>query len=171
MKCLRCSAELKAKTYEGVEIDQCPKCHGTWLDDKELGKIVQAQDSKFSPEIIHETMVRAFEGVPAEERRTLDPCLKCGKAMVAVNYQYGSGVIIDRCNDGHGIWLDAHELENAQIKHEHSTKEGKENREAWIQLAESIADANKSGADEKLKKDTRPTRYIVNSLIRKILGA
>lgn len=43
-QCPRCNAELFALNYEktGVEVDVCNQCHGVWLDDGELEKILEA---------------------------------------------------------------------------------------------------------------------------------
>lgn len=42
MKCPTCvEAELVMSERQGVEIDYCPKCRGTWLDRGELNKIIE----------------------------------------------------------------------------------------------------------------------------------
>ncbi|MBK8393697.1 MAG: zf-TFIIB domain-containing protein [Leptospiraceae bacterium] len=35
--------------------------------------------------------------------------------MQHINYQYSSGIMIDRCNLNHGVWLDKDELEKIQV--------------------------------------------------------
>jgi len=42
-------------------------------------------------------------------------CPKCNVAMKSFNYAYTSGVIIDKCPECGGIWLDKDELEHVQI--------------------------------------------------------
>lgn len=42
MRCPKCGMELQAITYEGIEIDRCFNCNGTWLDEGELEKIARA---------------------------------------------------------------------------------------------------------------------------------
>ena len=39
MRCPKCGMELKTISYQGVEIDRCFHCHGTWLDQGELEKL------------------------------------------------------------------------------------------------------------------------------------
>ncbi|TDL83789.1 TFIIB-type zinc ribbon-containing protein [Meridianimarinicoccus aquatilis] len=41
MKCPIDGRELAGKSHAGVEINFCPKCRGVWLDQGELGKIIE----------------------------------------------------------------------------------------------------------------------------------
>ncbi|ACB39465.1 zf-TFIIB domain-containing protein [Pyrobaculum neutrophilum] len=40
--CPVCGVELKPRVVYGIEIDQCPKCGGVWLDGGELNKLIAA---------------------------------------------------------------------------------------------------------------------------------
>lgn len=44
LKCPKCNINMVAIDYgeTGVEIDYCPQCQGTWLDEGEFGKIIDA---------------------------------------------------------------------------------------------------------------------------------
>src|SRR5262245_13691104 len=113
MKCLRCATELARLSYGDVTIDRCPKCRGTWLDDHELGTIVRGK-GPHPGDLVRSTLVAAHAGIPPAERRAVLQCLKCGTAMKLVNYAYSSGIMIDTCPVGHGVWLDGDELERAK---------------------------------------------------------
>jgi Zn-finger nucleic acid-binding protein len=39
MKCPKCGADLKERTHGNVTVDECPECHGMWLDAGELDLI------------------------------------------------------------------------------------------------------------------------------------
>ncbi len=39
MRCPKCGARLKTRALHEVEVDECPECHGMWLDQGELEKI------------------------------------------------------------------------------------------------------------------------------------
>ncbi len=132
--------------------------------------IISTKEQQFSKELIQETLITAFPGVPQDERRSVERCPECQKAMLAINYDYSSGVIIDRCPDGHGIWLDGNELEKAQLHREHWEQEAEKHREEWIGLALAVADKKKEAADESRRREMRPTKYLVNSVIRKLVG-
>lgn len=41
MNCPVCNVELKMTARQGIEIDYCPQCRGTWLDHGELDKIIE----------------------------------------------------------------------------------------------------------------------------------
>ncbi|MEB3197628.1 MAG: zf-TFIIB domain-containing protein [Candidatus Sericytochromatia bacterium] len=41
MKCPKCGADLRARRYENIELDECVECHGTWLDAGELKALAQ----------------------------------------------------------------------------------------------------------------------------------
>jgi hypothetical protein len=40
MSCPRCDGRLHQRTFDDVNIDQCDRCHGIWLDSGELEQIV-----------------------------------------------------------------------------------------------------------------------------------
>lgn len=145
MKCVRCKQDLTQEWYEEVEIDRCGKCHGAWLDAGELAKIVASPTETFCETLIAKTLESRSKGVPKAEIESIDPCPKCSVEMKPINYAYGSGVVFDSCPKGHGIWLDAKELEKVQIFKEHGDKELEENYDKWHQIAK---DAKKKVKNE-----------------------
>ena len=171
MKCPRCNEDLQAEVYEGIEIDRCSGCKGSWLDEGELTGLITAREEQFSTELIQETLATACTGVPQDERRSVERCPRCQKAMRAINYDYSSGIIIDRCPDGHGLWMNGSELEKVQIHREHWEQEAEKYRGDWIAQVSAIKDERKEAADESRKREMRPTKYLVNTLIRKFLGS
>jgi uncharacterized protein len=42
-KCPKCGVELLPITYQGVVVDKCPECRGTWLDHGELRLILERE--------------------------------------------------------------------------------------------------------------------------------
>lgn len=40
-RCPKCGVPLKARTEQGVEVDECPSCGGVWLDQGELEEIAR----------------------------------------------------------------------------------------------------------------------------------
>lgn len=42
--CPNCSSEMTISNRMGVEIDQCPRCKGVWLDRGEIEKVANMQD-------------------------------------------------------------------------------------------------------------------------------
>ena len=48
-------------------------------------------------------------------REVVAYCPRCHETLPPVNYQGNSGIIVNTCENGHGIWLDAGELPKIQI--------------------------------------------------------
>jgi uncharacterized protein len=115
--CPRDGSKLKEVPYETEVIDVCPRCGGVWCDYQELAAIVSSREVVFTKEDFPE--IRAEEDalkIASREEIVIDlDCVLCSKPMKRLNYSYSSGIIIDRCIDGHGVWLDHHELTRIQI--------------------------------------------------------
>ncbi len=116
MKCPNCDNTLATITYEGIRIETCPGCQGEWLDDNELGHVTRAREERFDPQerraVAEATKIKGV--VLADVDRDL-VCPKCGGQTDPINYGGDTGLIIDRCTQCHGIWLDPGELEKIQM--------------------------------------------------------
>jgi Zn-finger nucleic acid-binding protein len=146
---------MQEVNYEGVATERCGKCGGAWLDEGELAAIVNTEEEKFPPELVREVIAEAFAGLPpavvAGAKTVL--CPKCTKAMRLLNYSYDSGVIIDRCPSGHGVWVDAGELEKIQAYHEEWQREAPKHRDAWMKLVRDLKEnPDLSRAKENAKR-------------------
>jgi Zn-finger nucleic acid-binding protein len=103
---------MEIESYEGVEIDRCPACDGIWLDWKEIGRIVEREEKEFTEKEREEAFRE--RGVDYSAGKTLY-CPHCGEGLQKFNYAINTGVILDRCPQRHGIWLDKGELAKIQI--------------------------------------------------------
>lgn len=115
MDCPLCKKHLATIQYEGIQIETCAGCGGEWLDGDELLKVTKIREVKFDAEVR-----RAIaEATPAlsfkleNHDRTLR-CPSCTQQMEPRNYGGNTGLIIDRCENCGGIWLDDSELEHVQ---------------------------------------------------------
>ncbi len=125
MRCPRDGAELSARIYEAdVEIDECPACKGTFLDDGELERIQAAIEKDHRKELARpvDTVREEFEA-EREEALPLVACPKCATTMERRRYGLGSQTVIDVCPQGHGLWLDRGELEALERFYERSQDE------------------------------------------------
>ena len=107
-KCPRCSAEMELDVVDGIELDICYSCGGTWYDREEL----EERLAKADPEL-DESDSAAEPAAQADWRRKdamYLKCPKCGRPMNRVNFGRRSGVIVDVCGP-HGVFLDAGEFE------------------------------------------------------------
>ena len=86
---------------EGVEIDRCLTCGGTWLDAGEIDQIGTLAG------VPHGRLTEALEkggGDKHGHRR----CPRCPGTLRVVHVE---SVELDRCPYGHGLWFDAKEIE------------------------------------------------------------
>ncbi|MGH7296080.1 MAG: zf-TFIIB domain-containing protein [Polyangiaceae bacterium] len=125
MHCPRDGAELRARIYEAdVEIDECPTCRGTFLDQGELERIQAAVEKDHSRELAQPVdSVRDELAAEREEAQPLVDCPRCGHQMERRRYGLGSQTVIDACPAGHGIWLDGGELAELERFYERSQGE------------------------------------------------
>jgi len=96
-QCPVCHEPMIAVEYRNVEIDTCAVCGGVWLDGGELEAITgSAVPPKTQPD--------PDLGPPDRD------CPVCVHKLVKHRHG-GTGVVVDRCPHGDGIWLDKGELE------------------------------------------------------------
>lgn len=101
--CPECSEPLIVIELEGVEVDHCLKCRGTWLDTGELELLTEIAGAPPGP--LHKSLLAGA----AEERGTRR-CPRCRRKMRRATIGARPPVELDRCPAGHGVWLDAGEL-------------------------------------------------------------
>ncbi len=99
--CPACKEALIVFELDGVEIDRCLKCGGTWLDDGEIDALARLAGG--APDPLHAAIAAAGDGKPGERR-----CVRCATKMKLVTVQ---NVELDRCPRGHGLWFDKSEME------------------------------------------------------------
>ncbi|NOZ21676.1 MAG: zf-TFIIB domain-containing protein [Planctomycetes bacterium] len=121
MDCPVCDEPLQEVEYEGVKLDHCEKCDGFWLDAGEIQKVNAIHEKTFSEEQIAKAVdlleKKAIVGKSGETRRI--KCPKCGKECKVTST---SGVSVDKCPDGEGMWLDKGEIEKLQIMAEERSR-------------------------------------------------
>lgn len=87
----------------GIEIDSCPACGGSWLDTGELELIYEMEGMEV------DESVRALATQQSEGLSTKRRCLRCNAKLEIL--KAGSPTVeIDRCPIGHGYWFDQGEL-------------------------------------------------------------
>jgi Zn-finger nucleic acid-binding protein len=103
--CPDCNEPLVAFERDGVEIDRCVVCHGTWLDAGELEQIVELAG-------INSAGVSAALRAAGAGSRGARRCPRCRKhlSVITVGADAARAVELDHCPRGHGLWLDAGEM-------------------------------------------------------------
>ena len=116
MHCPRCRNVLVETEYEGVQVEKCSGCRGFWIPGHRLADIIDKREKAFSLEEIE-----AYRKIHESRREMVNPadsetmCPECGTAMQQNRYNYAQEVLIDRCSQGHGVWLDQGEVEHIQM--------------------------------------------------------
>ena len=111
MQCPTCSRRLRKVHSRGHVVDTCPACGGVWLEASELPRHVTevSQGRALDPEPT--TLFKPRSGTnlyDLDEARRM--CPRCGVGMHKLNYAVDSNVILDRCPQCRGTWLDCGEL-------------------------------------------------------------
>jgi Zn-finger nucleic acid-binding protein len=99
--CPACKEPLVVFELDGVEIDRCLRCGGTWLDAGEIDQLARLGGGAKDP---LEAALSHAENPRTGDRR----CVRCSTRMQVVTVQQ---VEIDRCPRGHGNWFDRDEIE------------------------------------------------------------
>ena len=113
-KCPRDSETLDTIRYEGVEIETCRQCGGEFLDGGELKAVIDARQQRWEPTELEKLKSASIRGEAMEDHEADMPCPACGTLMKPFNYGGDTGIVLDKCGECGGIWLDADEIENVQ---------------------------------------------------------
>jgi Zn-finger nucleic acid-binding protein len=112
MKCPRCGSVLNTVEYDGVQVEVCSGCKGEWLQAGELEKIVEHHDEVFTREEIA-SIAAVNQEILTDENLDHDElnCPQCANVrMEHFNYGDTSGIILHKCTDCGGIWMDKDQL-------------------------------------------------------------
>jgi len=101
--CPACKQPMIALELDGIEIDHCPACLGTWLDAGEIEAIAERAGVEVGP--LAEALEKARKGDKADRR-----CPRCRRRMRIIHPAEPSGLELDRCPLGHGLWFDRGEM-------------------------------------------------------------
>ena len=106
MKCPDCQNELKPVDCKGITIHECSRCKGKWFERTELQKVIERDDDTLGWLDFDPFGKDAEQLSVASDGRI---CPKCLQKMQSLKYR-DSQVIIDKCPNCKGVWLDPGEL-------------------------------------------------------------
>lgn len=103
--CPVCNEPMLAIELEGIEIDHCLACFGTWLDAGEIAAI-SARAGADASEI--NNLLKNGRQVSAQSKGR---CPRCSRNLRAVAFgESPDRLTIDICPRGHGEWFDQGEV-------------------------------------------------------------
>jgi uncharacterized protein len=106
---MRCPVDKKdmiVVEHQKIELDYCLNCTGVWFDATELELLVETLKQQGAP-ITQTDALKTSQAVVKEDARK---CPHCGRKMEKVWMGNNPKVLIDRCQQGHGLWFDGGEL-------------------------------------------------------------
>lgn len=107
--CPHCEEQqtLKVKEKSGVKIYLCYFCGGCFMTTQCLNNFISYHNESDWPELFD---LEADSGHTYGSSPAARPCPGCGVRMDNIQYKYQSGIWVDYCPQGHGIWLDSGEI-------------------------------------------------------------
>jgi Zn-finger nucleic acid-binding protein len=109
MKCPRCTVEMRSAIVGNVELDTCDRCEGIWFDRDELQTVLDHGEYELGGSEISRSLDSDVEREEAPGSSDMS-CPRCNAELTRYNYSYESGIILDTCPDGCGLWMDDGEL-------------------------------------------------------------
>jgi Zn-finger nucleic acid-binding protein len=106
MECPVDGSTLETHPVHSVNIEECPQCKGLWFEEGELRKAKDASEPDLNWLDFDLWSDQDFFNADWSSRK----CLHCGKNMATISYA-DTGVKVEYCLDGHGIWLDKGEFQ------------------------------------------------------------
>ncbi|MFG0257363.1 MAG: zf-TFIIB domain-containing protein [Phycisphaerales bacterium JB043] len=168
MRCPRCETTLEALGYEGMLIQECQACGGEFVPGETLGEIVRTKREGLSDELREALSERTpLYGVVIDDSEECE-CPLCDRPMRLVNYGGDTGVMVDRCDQCDGVWLDSDELEKIQILQERWMEDAPRSIQSMaIQL-----ESERASAIEGASGAFRGSRFsFINAVLNRILDA
>ncbi len=101
--CPVCRRDMVTFELDGIEIDRCVACGGTWLDLGELALLLEAGGSSATS---WEQALHGARGKSKTRRR----CPRCPRKLQTIHVGHEPTVALDRCPWNHGLWFDAGEM-------------------------------------------------------------
>ncbi len=100
MICPICKTDtLHPLEADGVELDFCTGCKGSWFDEGELAFYVE-----------NTTDIPDLEAALAAGKPTVSACPRCSTPLVEVRYLPDQDLLLDVCPQCRGIYLDKGEI-------------------------------------------------------------
>jgi len=105
--CVKCNSILDRATFQGLEVDLCPKCGGLWLDRGEITRAAKLPEAELDR---LRALLTGAKGPPPVPTENVAHCPACPGNLAEMLL---GNVHVDYCSKCHGIFLDRGELQAA----------------------------------------------------------
>ena len=166
LACPRCEASptMEARLVGDTLMDECPDCHGIWLDLAAVTRLVKERRQVSTEAVLGMGGPQGSSApVSMPPGRVYVKCPECDQVMNRTNFAKRSGIIIDSCR-GHGTWFDADELPrvvefvmNGGIEASH--ERGMEKAKEEVRRAQSKIRAQQAAASTQAMSQPRTRHY------------
>lgn len=106
MICPVCKKDMFVVEYKQIELDYCQSCRGVWFDAGELELLLEAGGIEGDKPFLGDVLKSPEAHTPEKKRK----CPICTRNMREVMVGGETGVMIDACNRGDGLWFDGGEV-------------------------------------------------------------
>lgn len=104
--CPICGSELTCYDLDGLVLDACQDCGGVWFDAGELKPFIDSAIEERA-DIPGADYSGADDPIPAADIDADELlCPRCGTLLGKFNYGYDSNIILDRCPECEGLWVE-----------------------------------------------------------------
>src|SRR5688572_8025057 len=79
--CVKCNSILDRGTFQGLEVDLCPKCGGLWLDRGEITRAAKLPEAELDR---LRTLLTGKAGPPPVPTENKGPCPACPGSLAEV---------------------------------------------------------------------------------------
>jgi len=112
MNCPRGDTSLETKEINDTSVQACARCGGMFLEHGQLNRVADP-----TPGDLEFSTVDLDSAQHPDDHGPIN-CPRDNSAMVKVDFNVDSSIILDYCQKCHGFWLDGGELAriNAEVK-------------------------------------------------------
>ena len=107
MVCIACRRPMIVVEYKKIELDFCPNCHGSWFDHDELALMLESVTGHEQSLLIQNLLAQPAVSVSERKRK----CPVCGTKMKNLRIGQQTGILLDACENGDGLWFDGGEID------------------------------------------------------------
>ena len=127
---------MKEDSFKGVNLEICPVCSGVWFDDDELRRILELDPEGLLDLQNAELPTSSHHVGPVSQRQ----CPKDGAPLYEFHYLYDSPIILEKCPQCEGVWVEEGQLAAMQQVLDQARKPPTAKEEAGIALGEFAAE-------------------------------